>query len=307
MRRLQALCLTCLFVTTSGLGMAQIVPRAPVVKIAAGTTPNILPDPTGVYAGAAIVMLQGQSGTFNQQWRIQIKAQSCAECAPGEYFIYGTNYDGCLYSSGVEERGGVYGFVSPTGNTVGLELFAINCPFVNPTNFRANVSGSNSFAGDEFGGSFGQVPGTAVTIKNGVLAGRFSGRDCFGQQITADVNLQRQSGAVATGCTSLAGTYNGTFANSCGGNGSGTITISQSGCDFSAYLTLLNGGLEGTMTSSTTAMVSLNDPCSVGIPTGSLNVAPNGTITGTYSATSRGGSGCCPAGPISGSFAATRQ
>jgi hypothetical protein len=295
----------------TALAVAQTVPRAPVVRIGKAQptpTPTPLPDPTGVYAGQAAVQVEGQAGTFNERWQIAIKAQPCAECGPGQYYVYGTNYAGSQYTSGATERGGVYGFITPSGKSVGLELFAINCPFVNPSNYRPPVPGSNGYVGNELGGSFGESPGTPVTIVNGVLAGRFSGRDCFGQLITADVTLQRQAGLpVSLGCVSLAGNYTGTFANSCGGSGSGSITVNQTGCDFSALLGALKSGLEGTITSATTATISVNDPCATAIYGGSLNIVSSSTITGTYSGTSNGGFGCCPAGPFSGSFTATRS
>ena len=64
--------------------------------------------------GQASVRLQGQSPTTMSTWRIGVKAQPCLECGTGEHFIYGTNYDGSQYASGTTERGGIYGFISPT-------------------------------------------------------------------------------------------------------------------------------------------------------------------------------------------------
>ena len=266
----------------------------------------VLPDPTGTYQGQASVRLQGQSPTFNETWRIGVKAQPCLECGTGEHFVYGTNYDGSQYASGTTERGGIYGFISPNGNGIGFELSAINCPFVNPTNYRPPLPGANGYVGDEFGGSFGEVPGTAVTIKNGLLSGRFSGRDCFGQQITADVSLQRVSSALPPSCVSISGNYGGSFANSCGGNGSSTITVRQTGCYFSTLVASLGVGIEGAITSPTSATIRINDPCGSAISSGTATISGS-TITGTYSGSSTGAVGCCPAVPVSGSFSLTRN
>ena len=114
---------------------AQIIPRAPVVQVGhqvsgSGPTPTPtpppLPDPSGVYDGTAQVHLEGQS-TFEEEWIIVVKAQPCAECKYGEHFFSGTNYVGSSYTSGAGERGPAASSPS-TGTTVGMELFAINCP-----------------------------------------------------------------------------------------------------------------------------------------------------------------------------------
>ncbi len=305
--------LVCGTAAVARLLEAQTVPRQPVVKLrpvlsaTPSPTPTPLPDPTGVYQGQASVRVQGQTPTYAQTWRIAVRAQPCQECEPGQYFVYGTNYDGSQYQSGATERGGVYGIINPNGSTVGLQLFAINCSFVNPSNYRPPLPGTSGDVGYEYGGSFGDVPGAPLTIRGGVLAGRFSGRDCFGQQITADVSLQRQSSVVPSSCGSIAGSYSATFANSCGGSRSGTITINQTGCYLSTSVEVFGAGIEGTMTSPTSATIRINDPlCGTAIYGGSATI--NGrTITGTYSGSSTGGSGCCPAGPFSGSFALTKN
>ncbi len=291
---------------------AQTVPRQPVVKARPGVsatpspTPTPLPDPTGVYQGQASVRLQGQVPTYTETWRIVVRAQPCQECEPGQYFVYGTNYDGSQYQSGATERGGVYGIINPNGSTVGLQLFAINCPFVNPSNYRPPLTGADGYAGYEYGGSFGDVPGTPLTVRGGVLAGRLSGRDCFGQQITADVSLPRQSTSVPVSCASISGDYSGSFANSCGGSGSGSVTIQQTGCYFAGTVPQLGVGVEGTITGPLSASIRIHDPCGTAIYSGVMTMSGR-TISGTYSGVSNGAVGCCPAGPVSGSFSFTKN
>lgn len=99
-----------------------------------------------------------------------------------------------------------------------------------------------------------------------------------------------------------AGTYNASFANSCGGSGSGTLEVIRSGCILSAVTPNL-AAIEGTMTGPNTfaAAIFPLGTCG-GSSTGTGTINPDGTIVGTYSGTSPGGTGCCPPGPFSGSF-----
>jgi hypothetical protein len=50
----------------------------------------------------------------------------------------------------------------------------------------------------------------------------------------------------------------------------------------------------------------INDPCGTAIDGGTATISGS-TITGTYSGVSTGAFGCCPAGPVSGSFALTKN
>jgi hypothetical protein len=307
MKKLCFVALVCAVAIAARLVDAQTAPpRQPVVIVhpsggAPAPTPTPLPDPTGAYVGNVVVGIFGL-GSATQSWRIDLKSRSCPECVPGQYFISGTNFNGTAFNSGAVERGGVFGAINPNGQALDLYLFAINCPFVNPS---GNI-GSAPYSGYAWSGSFGGQPsGVPVTIQNGSMTGRFSGRDCFGRSLTADVSLQRQSTSVPAACNSIAGNYNGSFANSCGGNASGAVTIVQTGCDFSASLAAIGVGVEGTITGPTSAQIRINDVCGTAIYGGSMTIN-GGTITGTYSGVSNGGFQCCPAGPVSGSFALTK-
>ena len=110
----------------------------------------------------------------------------------------------------------------------------------------------------------------------------------------------------STSCSAVAGSYRAAGANSCGGSYSGQpVTISQSGCSFTGAIP--GGSLTGTILSSTSATFTLviAPPCG-GTVSGTAtfsSLAVNGTYTGTVTSS---GPGCCPLGPISGSFTLTR-
>ena len=258
------------------------------------------PDPSGVYMGSAVLSIGGQPGVI-QIWRIDLQAEPCPECLPGQYFVSGTNFTSVDYGSGLTERGGVRGFINPTGDALDLNLLTVNCPFLNPS---ASVEGA-PYAGRARGGSFGETHDQALRIQGGSMTGRISGRDCFGRTLTANVSLQRQTAPVPAACQSIAGSYAASFTTSTGGTGGGSVVILQDGCFFAAYLPGLGGQLEGVMTSPTTANIHVNDPCASAIHLGSLSV--NGSaINGSYSGTATGASGC-PSGTVSGTFILTRN
>ena len=104
-------------------------------------------------------------------------------------------------------------------------------------------------------------------------------------------------------CDDVAGTYNGTFTNSCGGSGSGIVIVGQVGCTFNALIPGFGGGtIAGQIDrSSATFTLFFSAPCS-GSASGTATVgrtAISGTFTGGAT-----GFGCC--NPVSGSFILTR-
>jgi len=282
-----------------GSALGQTAPREPLAPVVRGG--GALPDPSGVYTGSVMLSVNG-SPAVAQIWRIDLLAHSCPECLPGQYFLSGTNFSGSTFDGGLVERGGVYGSVNPNGEAFGLNFFAVNCPLINPS----GDVGSAPYSGSTWGGSFGETVGVPLVIKNGSMTGRISGRDCFGRVLSADVSLQRQSASVPPACDSIAGTYSASFSNSCGARGGGTITIKQASHFFGAYLPGIGAALEGVVTGPTSASIRINDSCGTAIYDGTLSINGN-TITGTYSGVSTGAQGCCPAGPVNGTFTATRN
>ena len=104
-------------------------------------------------------------------------------------------------------------------------------------------------------------------------------------------------------CDDIAGSYNATFSNSCGGSGSGIVIVAQVGCTFSALIPGFGGGtIAGEIRGrSATFTLFFAAPCS-GSASGTANVGRN-AITGTFAGGATG-FGCC--NPVSGSFALTR-
>jgi hypothetical protein len=104
-------------------------------------------------------------------------------------------------------------------------------------------------------------------------------------------------------CDDIAGTYDATFSNSCGGSGSGIVIVAQVGCTFSALVPGFGGGtIAGEINGrSATFTLFFAAPCS-GSATGTATVGRN-AITGTFAGGATG-FGCC--NPVSGSFALTR-
>ena len=103
-------------------------------------------------------------------------------------------------------------------------------------------------------------------------------------------------------CANIAGTWSASFANSCGGQGSGLITIAQSGCSASATFpgqASLQGTVSGNQLEFSLQFLS---PCGGG-GSGSAQVTGN-SITGTFSGNATGGGICC--GQLTGSFSLQR-
>lgn len=104
-------------------------------------------------------------------------------------------------------------------------------------------------------------------------------------------------------CILIAGTYDGTFTNSCGGSGRGPVVVTQAGCRFNALIPGFGGGtVSGEIDGGFAAFtLTFGTPCS-GTATGTATVRTS-NITGTFSGRATG-SGCC--NPVSGSFVLTR-
>jgi hypothetical protein len=279
----------------------QPTPREPIVPAVRDSRSVPLSDPSGVYTGNVFFSVNG-SPPVPQIWRIDLQTHACPECLPGQYFLTGTNFSGAAFDGGLVERGGVSGSVNPDGQAFNFNLFAINCPFLNPS----GDIGEASYSGSTWGGSFGETVGLPLLIQDGSITGRISGRDCYGRVLTADVSLQRQTSSVPPACNSVAGSYRAAFRSSAGSTGGGAVAIKQSGCFFGAYLPGIGAALEGVVTGLTSASIRVNDPCGAGVQTGTMTIDGK-TITGTYSGVSTGAQGCSPAGPVSGSFTATRN
>jgi len=258
----------------------QGVPRMPVVPASQSGTSQQLPDPTGIYSGSVTFSL-GTQGTFTQTWRIPIKAQRCSDCGAGQYAVGGTDYQLLVYDGGATERGSVSGIVNADG-TAFLELRAANCTFLS-----VGLGGVSAYQS----GHLGPAPGTKVKFSGGVLSGRLSGYDCFGQLLTADISLHKQAGPVSQ-CPYRGGYYSGTFSNSLGESFSGAVLLEQAGCAFSGFSPEGHATVDGIQTGSSTASfdVFFTPPCT-GSASGTAQIFSNGVITGVSSGTI---GGCYP-------------
>jgi hypothetical protein len=104
-------------------------------------------------------------------------------------------------------------------------------------------------------------------------------------------------------CDDIAGSYNATFSNSCGGSGTGVVIVAQVGCTFSGLIPGFGGGTIAGQINGRSATFTLffAAPCS-GSATGTATVSHT-AISGTYTGGATG-FGCC--NPVSGSFVLTR-
>jgi hypothetical protein len=104
-------------------------------------------------------------------------------------------------------------------------------------------------------------------------------------------------------CDDVAGSYNATFSNSCGGSGTGVVIVAQVGCTFSGLIPGFGGGtIAGEINGrSATFTLFFAAPCS-GSATGTATVSRT-AISGTFTGGSTG-FGCC--NPVTGSFVLTR-
>jgi hypothetical protein len=299
MKRLRLLVLVAVFCGELGIGKSQVfgqaTPRAPLIPVSRGS--SAAPDPSGIYEGPVTLTLGGQ--TSSQTWRAEVQAQPCPDCDSGLYYLDATTFTAIEQSNGNSEKGGIRGFFAPSGTLEGLTFSVANCPFI-------EANGKNNIA-VYYGGNFG-VPGTKLTIEDGVLSGSVSGSDCFGKSFTATVSLSKVSSGPILSCVRGAETiaYSGTFANSCGGRGSGSLQLVRSGCIIGAVIPGV-AAIEATMTGPTTFDAVVKPLGCAVTATGSGTIHPDGSIVGNYSGQSAGGLGCCPAGPFTGTFTLTLQ
>jgi hypothetical protein len=107
-------------------------------------------------------------------------------------------------------------------------------------------------------------------------------------------------------CPNISGNWTASLANSCGGAGTGPVTVIQQGCGFSFQVPGVNLLATGTLSgyNGTFSFVQTGS-C---VANGSGTVAVNGnTVTGTFSGTSTSTeAGCCPLGPYTGAFTLSR-
>ena len=266
-----------------------------MIPVSGGT--SAAPDPSGTSEGPVMLTLGGQ--TSSQTWRADVQTQPCPDCDPGLYYLDATTFSAVQYSTGNSEKGGIRGFMAPSGTLEGLTFSVANCPFIE-ANGKYNIPTYD-------GGNFG-VPGTKLKIENGLLTGSISGTDCFGAPFTATVSMSKISSGPILSCVGgvKAGAYSGTFANSCGGRGSGSLELIRSGCIIGAVIPGV-AAIEATMTGPTTFDAVVQPLQCADRATGSGTINPDGTITGSYSGHSAGGLGCCPVGPFTGTFSLTPQ
>ena len=107
----------------------------------------------------------------------------------------------------------------------------------------------------------------------------------------------------AFSCDEVAGSYDATFSNSCGGSGNGVVIVAQVGCTFTGLIPGFGGGTIAGQINGRSATFTLffAAPCS-GSATGTAIVGRN-SISGTFTGGATG-FGCC--NPVSGSFVLRR-
>jgi hypothetical protein len=115
--------------------------------------------------------------------------------------------------------------------------------------------------------------------------------------------LGSHDGPTSPYCVDVAGTWDGTFTNSCGGSGSGPVVVAQIGCSFSAIIPGFGGGTVSGEINGRNAAFTLyfSTPCS-GSATGTATVNTT-RISGNFNG-GASGFGCC--NPVSGTFTLTR-
>ena len=101
-------------------------------------------------------------------------------------------------------------------------------------------------------------------------------------------------------CTNLGGPWQVSFQDSCGLRWTDQVTVTQSGCSYSARGTLLPFSFEGTISgNAVTIRIAFGGSCpGTASGTGSIHL---GGVDGTYAGTMAGGSGCCT-GAMDGTF-----
>lgn len=105
------------------------------------------------------------------------------------------------------------------------------------------------------------------------------------------------------GCADIAGSWDGSFENSCGNSGDGVVLVTQVGCSFSAVIPTLGGGTVSGQIDGRYADFALYfaTPCS-GSAHGTATVSST-RIHGSFSGAAHGW-GCCE--PVTGTFTLLR-
>jgi hypothetical protein len=278
----------------AGVARAQHA-RQPVVRVDRGDTPPpVLSDPTGIYEGTVRFTLDG-GAPVTQAWRVVLKARSCVDCAPGQYWVTGTSFDGISYAGGGEERGSVDAILDADGTALDFRLTTVNCVFIN-TDVVAPPETTVR------GGSFGVQSGPALTVRDGKIDGSLSGSDCFGRKIVGSANFNRTSVNPGATCAVAGGWYLATINDSRGRTNQGPVYFSASNCELAARIPglELNFELQFATPSSGSLTLSGVDPCATQ-GSGGVTRQSNGLITGTYNGSIL--TGCSVnAGPVSASF-----
>jgi len=147
---------------------------------------------SGEVDGTILSRQANRSGVFDLGvWSIAVTPTQCDDCDPGQYNVFAFNgFSGIEYSDGSRETGSFLAVVNSNGNVIGAGMDVQNCSSLNPRSDDLSPVGV-PFALDGFfqGGRDSEVPGATLRIDGNTLHGRISGRDCWGERITADVNL----------------------------------------------------------------------------------------------------------------------
>jgi len=269
--------------------------RQPVIPVdRGGTPPPLLPDPTGIYEGNVRFTIDNGS-PVTQPWRVVLKSHSCPDCAPGQYWLTGTSFDGISYSGGSEERGAVDAVIDADGTALDFRLTTINCVFINGEIVAPPQTALR-------GGSFGPQPGPTLTVRGGTIDGTLSGADCFGRRIVGSASLTRTTSNPGSSCALASGWYQMTLEDSRGRSVLGPVYVSASNCYLAARVAEVELNLDVVLTTPSAGTLSVSgvDSCDT---QGSGNVTrkSNGQITATYTGSLLGGCAVSP-GPVSGSF-----
>jgi hypothetical protein len=294
MARVSLLAAVAMILVGVGTSLGQH-PRQPVVPVdRGGSPPPLLPDPSGIYEGTVRLTID-DGAPVTQPWRVVLKTRSCPDCAPGQYWVTGTSFDGVSHPGGVEERGSVDGVIDADGSALDFRLATINCVFVNTGTTAPPATVLR-------GGSFGTEPGPTLIVRNGEIDGTVSGEDCLGRRIVGSLSLTRTTQNPGSTCAVAPGWYQLTLDDSRGRSVLGPVYVSASNCYLAGRVTDVELSFQIVLTtpSAGTLDVAGLDSCDMQ-GSGTVTRKPNGSITAAYTGSLVGG---CQvnAGPISGDF-----
>jgi hypothetical protein len=271
-------------------------PRQPVIPVDRGgvTPPPVLPDPTGIYEGSVRFTVDGGS-PVTQPWRVVLKARPCPDCAPGQYWVSGTSFDGISYSGGSEERGSVDAIVDVDGTALDFRLVTINCVFINGDIVAPPQTALR-------GGGFGAQPGPSMTIRDGKIDGTLSGTDCFGRDIVGSASLTRTSTNPGQICGLAPRWYQLTFNDSRGRSVQGPVYVAAANCDLALRIPDVELNVEILLANASSGSLSMSGLGDCGTQgSGTISRKPNGSITATYNGGILTGCTVSP-GSVSGTF-----